>query len=151
MRLSGIHKIILGVLFLVLFITGGWWAMSVNGVQLPLPIFGLGGDERPLDLESRMLAAHGIVAMVYLIGLGSLIPVHMKKGWYLKRKRLSGSFVVTLHGVLIATAAMLYYGSPDGLRPYGAMLHLWVGVVLPLAVLGHVVARIGPSSGGEAP
>lgn len=148
MRLSTVHKIILGLLFLALFVTGGWWAISVNEVQLPIEIFGLGGDKRLLDRESRMLAAHGIVAMVYLIAIGSLIPVHMKKGWHLKRKRLSGSFVVVLHAILIATAGILYYGSPDGLRPYGEVLHLWVGVVLPLAVVSHVVARVG---GAQSP
>ena len=138
MRLGIFHKSILLGMMLLLFITGGLWALSAYEVQLPFGVLGSDTGGRNFERETTLITLHGIGAMVYLMALGALFPVHISKGWSTKRKRRSGSSLVVLNGALVITAAFLYYGTPGGTRDLAGELHLWAGVALPLALLAHI-------------
>jgi len=132
-KLSIFHKwLVYGVLALV-FNTGIFHYLSESA---GFPSFG----ERAAsyEWEHLLLSAHGVGAMLYLLVLGSLFPVHIKKSWHVGRNLWSGSLLLALNAVLVITAAILYYGSVDGVRPLADQIHFWAGVLFPLVVVGHV-------------
>jgi hypothetical protein len=52
---------------------------------------------------------HGGTAMITLLLLGALIPVHLIRAWRRQKNRVSGSLIATFNAVLIVTAFGLYY------------------------------------------
>ncbi len=91
------------------------------------------------EWEHLLLSAHGVGAMIFLLVFGSLFPVHIKKSWHAGRNLVSGSVLLLCNAVLIITAAILYYGSVDGVRPIAELVHFWGGVLLPFLIAGHLV------------
>jgi hypothetical protein len=90
-------------------------------------------------VAANMLMLHGITAMVALLLLGALIPLHMQRSWRAGRNRITGSIMIGLNAVLIATAAGLYYAGAEMLRNVMADVHIAVGLGLPLLILTHIV------------
>jgi len=90
-------------------------------------------------VAANMLMLHGITAMVALLLLGALIPLHMQRSWRAGRNRITGSIMIGLNTVLIATAAGLYYAGAEMLRTVMADVHIAVGLGLPLLILTHIV------------
>jgi len=90
------------------------------------------------DIAPVMLMLHGGGAMVALLLLGALAPLHVRRAWRSGRNRLTGPIMVAANAVLIATAFGLYYAGSDTLRPWISDLHIVVGIALPAALLGHV-------------
>jgi len=73
---------------------------------------------RDLAAERCLFAdGHGGAAMVTLLLLGALIPVHVMRAWRSRKNRVSGSAMVTFNAVLIVTAFGLYYLGSETLRP----------------------------------
>ena len=142
MRLGIVQKIVLLGVMALLFITGVWWAIISHELALPYGLLGSAEGQRNYERETILISLHGIGAMVYLLALGALFPVHVRAGWISNRKRRSGSAMLAVNLVLVVTAAFLYYGSPDGSRPLAAVLHLWVGLALPGLVLVHIRERV---------
>ena len=77
--------------------------------------------------------------MVALLFLGALGPVHIKRGWRNHKNRITGTIMVTINSVLVASAFGLYYLGSDTLRPLVSIVHLAVGLGLPVLLLAHVV------------
>jgi len=136
------HKILLLGVMALLFITGVWWAIIAQELALPFGLLGSADGQRNFERETTLITLHGIGAMVYLLALGALFPVHIRKGWSNNRKRGSGGLMLVVNFVLVVTATFLYYGSPDGSRPLAAVVHLWVGLALPVALLIHIRERL---------
>ncbi len=134
MKLSKSQKVILYVLCSALFISGAAKALYQYILQPDGP-FTPGYSE----LEQVWLTAHGILSPLYLVALGALIPVHMKRSWAAGRNQASGVFIVTIHLVLIATGLGLYYAGTESLRAISVSVHLWIGLGLPLILIGHVL------------
>jgi hypothetical protein len=133
-QLSRRHRSLLYVSTLVLFLTGAAWAWlhyfhSTNGE--------FGPEFHPA--EPWLLKAHGAAAMVYLIVLGTLLVVHVKRGWQAKLNRGSGTGLLFVFGVLIVSGYALYYVGEDRFRALASNIHLWVGLVLPAVLIAHVV------------
>ena len=123
MRIEAWLRRLLYATLAVLFASGvAWW------------MFGEGDAARPY-----LIAAHGLAAMIALLALGATAVLHVRESWKRRRNRWSGLVVATALGVLVITAFGLYYIGSDRLRSYTSLVHLVVGVAMPLLILAHVV------------
>jgi len=95
------------------------------------------GDEWQA-IAAWLLAAHGGGAMVTLLLLGALLPIHASRAWRWKRNRVSGAIMITLNAVLVTTSFGLYYTASEVLRPWISNLHLFVGLSLPAFLIMHI-------------
>jgi hypothetical protein len=74
-----------------------------------------------MDLKLRnfpLLMAHGGAAMLTLMLLGALFPLHIFRAWRAKKNRLTGIIMIACNAMLIATAFGLYYLASETLRPW---------------------------------
>jgi hypothetical protein len=70
---------------------------------------------------------HGGGAMLTLMLLGALFPVHIGRAWRAKKNRATGIVMLAFNAVLIATAFGLYYLASEILRPWASNLHIGFG------------------------
>jgi hypothetical protein len=82
---------------------------------------------------------HGGIAMIALLVLGALAPLHLQRSWRAGRNRLSGSAVVAANAMLIVTAFALYYAGSDAVRVVAADIHIAAGLGLPVLIVTHIV------------
>ena len=117
--------------FSALFVTGAAWLVA-DGLK----------DTSSGDLwqviAANLLMLHGGAAMVTLMLLGALVPLHVARAWRTKRNRVTGTAMVTFNAVLIATAFGLYYLGSDAVRPWISNVHIGVGLSLPILLLVHI-------------
>jgi len=118
--------------FALLVLTGAVWLVADAFKDSP-------EGELWQRISASMLMIHGGVAMVTLLLLGALFPLHMRLGWRSRRNRITGPAMVTLNAVLIVTAFSLYYSGSDALRPFMSNLHLALGFALPALFVVHVL------------
>ena len=86
-----------------------------------------------------LLMIHGSVAMLTLMLLGALVPLHIARCWRAGKNRVTGTVMVTFNAVLILTSLGLYYAGSDVLRPWMSRVHIGFGLALPLLIAGHIV------------
>ena len=131
MRLEPRYRAALYAVLAVLTISGAVWLVA-DWRKDPLePDFWQ-------DVAPKMLMLHGGTAMVTLMLLGALVPLHIRRAWRSGRNRLTGPIMITINTALIATAFGLYYAGSETLRPWVSDLHIAVGFALPFALLVHV-------------
>jgi cation transport ATPase len=117
--------------FAVLFASGAAWLVagqmkeSANG-------------EIWQQAAAYLLMVHGGAAMLTLMLLGALFPLHIGRAWRAKKNRTTGIVMLTFNAVLIATAFGLYYLASEILRPWASDLHIAFGLAIPLLFLAHV-------------
>lgn len=109
----------------VLFVTGVAW-IALDRAVWP-------------ETSTYLLRLHGGAAMVMLVLLGALLPLHMRIAWRRRRNRASGLVMVVANAVLVVTAFGLYYTGSETLRHWTSELHIVIGLALPLLVAGHVI------------
>jgi hypothetical protein len=97
------------------------------------------------SIAANLLMIHGGAAMVMLLLLGALFPLHVRLSWRSRRNRIMGMLLMSVSMILIVTAFGLYYFGSDMLRPWMSWIHTVVGLALPGVILVHVV--IGRRSG----
>ncbi len=90
------------------------------------------------NVSANLLMVHGGLAMLVLVLLGSLIPVHMLRAWRAGRNRWSGSAMAFLNAILALTAFGLYYLGSEILRPWISTIHLAAGCLLPIQLVVHI-------------
>src|SRR5262249_24036310 len=131
LRLESRFRFALYSAFALLVLTGAVWLVADQ----------LKDSESELwqRVASSMLMVHGGTAMVTLLLLGALFPVHIRLGWRSKRNRLTGPAMVTFNAMLIVTAFGLYYSGSDIVRPWMSDIHLGLGVALPALFVLHVL------------
>jgi len=119
-------------LFTTLFVTGAVWLVA-DALK--------DGDDGEVwqAVAARLLMIHGGASMAILVVLGALYALHMRLGWRANRNRVSGSVMVTINGLLIATAFGLYYAGSDVLRTWTSYLHIGIGLALPVVAVIHVL------------
>lgn len=89
-------------------------------------------------VEPWMLKFHGAAMIAALIGAGSLLVVHVWRGWGYKSQRWLGSLLTGTIALLIVTGYLLYYVGDESLRPWISLLHWIVGLGgLPVFVLHY--------------
>jgi len=117
--------------FAVLFATGAAWLLadrlkdSADGEFWQVAI-------------ANVLMVHGGAAMLTLLQLGALFPIHIARAWRGRLNRISGSIMITSNALLIVTAFGLYYLGVETLRPWASDLHIVVGFALPAVLTIHV-------------
>jgi hypothetical protein len=118
--------------FAVLVLTGAVWLVAD---QLK--------DSSESELWQRvsasMLMIHGGVAMITLLLVGALFPLHIRLGWRSGRNRVTGPAMATFNAVLILTAFGLYYSGSDAVRPWMSDVHIVFGFALPALFVVHVL------------
>ena len=116
---------------MVLFLTGAGWLVADWQKDLS-------GDEIWQQSIAYLLMVHGGTAMVTLLLLGALIPVHMLRAWRSRKNRVSGSVMATFNAVLILTAFGLYYLGSETLRPWMSWIHIAAGLSVTLWLPVHI-------------
>ena len=90
--------------------------------------------------EVWCLKIHGGLAMAFLILLGTLIPVHIRRGWSAKLNRPNGVLFITLILILILSGYELYYTGSENLRDLSHWAHIIFGVLSPVFLAWHIRA-----------
>ena len=131
MRLKPSFRFAIYAAFGVLFLTGAGWLVADWQKDIST-------DEIWQQSVAYLLMVHGGAAMVTLLLLGALIPVHVMRAWRSRKNRVSGSAMVTFNAVLIVTAFGLYYLGSETLRPWMSWIHIGAGFSLSLLFPLHV-------------
>jgi cytochrome c biogenesis protein CcdA len=117
--------------FAVLLLTGAVWLVADWQKDIS-------SDEIWQRTAATMLMVHGGAAMVTLLLLGALIPLHLLRSWRAAKNRVSGSVMAAFNAVLILTAFGLYYLGSEALRPWMSWIHIGAGVSVALLFPLHV-------------
>jgi hypothetical protein len=116
----------------VLWLTGVAWLL--------LHYFGrikgeFGPEANPL--EPWMLRFHGLAMIVSLLGVGTLLVVHVWKGWAHRHQRLVGCVLLAAVALLVLTGYLLYYVGNEEDRSWVSLVHWLLGVALPVVFIIH--------------
>ncbi|MDH2382880.1 hypothetical protein [Bradyrhizobium sp. CER78] len=117
--------------FAALLLTGAGWLVADWQKNIA-------GDEIWQLVAANLLMVHGGVAMLTLLLLGALVPVHLLRAWRSRKNRISGSIMATFNAALIATAFGLYYLGSEVVRPWMSWIHLSAGFTLSMMFPLHV-------------
>jgi hypothetical protein len=131
LRLSFSFRYAIYAVFTVLALTGAGWLVADWQKDLS-------SDEIWQQSIAYLLMIHGGTAMVALLLLGALVPVHLMRAWRSRKNRISGSVMVTFNAILILTAFGLYYLGSETLRPWMSWIHLAAGFALALLFPFHI-------------
>ncbi|HZE56049.1 MAG TPA: hypothetical protein VE111_22570 [Bradyrhizobium sp.] len=131
MRLKSSFRFAIYAAFAVLLLTGVGWLLADWQKDIS-------GDEFWQQSVAYLLMVHGGAAMVTLLVLGALIPVHVMRAWRSRKNRASGSAMATFNAILIATAFGLYYLGSETLRPWMSWIHIAAGFSLSLWLPVHI-------------
>ena len=111
---------------------------SISGIAF------LAGHEfhlaRPTLGTHNVLILHGVAATLVLIAFGTVLPFHLKAGLKAKKNIMSGILQLTLLGILIVTALLLYYG-PEEWREGSIQTHWIIGLLFFGIFIFHGVLR----------
>ncbi|MGY8681847.1 cytochrome b/b6 domain-containing protein [Bradyrhizobium sp. UFLA05-153] len=107
-------------------------------------------DAEPSETERLLLMLHGVSAYAVLIVIGSLLPLHVRSGWYRRRKRWTGGTTLAMLVLLAMTGLALYYGG-EATREPARWLHIAIGIaciaLFPVhALLAATVRRSADSA-----
>ena len=91
-------------------------------------------------LETWMLKLHGAAAMAGLIIYGSLLPIHIRRAWAIRRNIVLGISLVVLMLLLTVTGYLLYYAGGEEARPIISATHWILGVGVPALLAWHVLS-----------
>jgi hypothetical protein len=131
LRLSPVFRNAIYATFAILFVSGAVWLVadslkdSANG-------------ELWQQIAATLLMTHGGSAMVTLMMLGALVPVHMRYGWRGRKNLTTGIAMAMVAAILIVTAFGLYYFGAEGARAAAGVVHTWLGVASPALLLAHI-------------
>jgi cytochrome c biogenesis protein CcdA len=131
LRLKSTFRRSIYAAFAVLFITGAVWLVADWQKDIS-------PDEVWQQLAATMLMVHGGAAMVTLLVLGALIPIHLLRSWRAAKNRISGSIMVAFNAVLIVTAFGLYYLGSEAVRPWMSWIHIAAGISVALSFPVHI-------------
>ena len=98
-----------------------------------------GAETNPL--EPWFLRIHGLVLIPAQIGFGTLMVVHIPKGWKDKSQRIAGVALTVVAGALILSGYLLYYLGIEWLRDWTSILHWGIGLALPAVFVWHYLGR----------
>ena len=123
---------------------GATAALAVSGIiWLVLHYFlAVPGEYGPQihPLEPWMLRLHGAAAMAGLIIYGSLLPVHVRRAWSLRRNIVLGIALVSVLLLLTITGYLLYYAGDENTRPVISAAHWILGLGVPGLLIWHIVS-----------
>lgn len=144
MRLDRWFRRALYAAFATLVATGAAWLLADWGKDHLSP-------DPWQEIAADTLMVHGGGAMVTLMLLGALVPLHVRRAWRSRRNRLTGPAMIAISAVLIATAFGLYYAGSDALRRWISNAHIVVGFLLPAGLILHVWLGRRSAPGPDGP
>jgi hypothetical protein len=134
---------------------GATAALAVSGiVWLVLHyFFAVPGEygPRPHPLEPWMLRLHGAAAMAGLIIYGSLLPVHIRRAWSIRRNIALGIGLIGTMLLLTVTGYLLYYSGDENIRPVISAAHWILGLIVPALLVWHIVSGRMQTRASETP
>ena len=132
---------------------GYWHQFSVYGATAALVVTGAlwlvfhyflaaEGDfgPQPHPMEHWMLRLHGAAAMIGLIIYGSLLPIHVRRAWTLRRNIALGVTVIVAMLLLTLTGYLLYYAGGEESRAVISITHWLAGLLVPALLTWHVLS-----------
>jgi hypothetical protein len=130
-RLDPPFRFAVYIAFAVLFASGAAWLVADRMKDT---------SEAEIWQESAayLLMLHGGTAMLTLMLLGALVPVHIGRAWRARKNRATGIVMVACNAALIVTAFGFYYLASETLRPWASDLHIAFGLAIPLLFLAHI-------------
>jgi len=135
MRLKSAFRLALYGVFAILFASGTFWLLAdqmKNGAEAD-------SSEMWQQTAAYLLSLHGGSAMVTLMLLGALFPMHVQRAWRAKTNRVTGIASLAIYGLLIATAFGLYYLGSEVVRPWISYVHIAFGLAVPAVVAAHIM------------
>ena len=132
---------------------GFWHQTTVDGATALLVVSGaiwlllhffmvsqgeFGDTHHPLEMW--MLKLHGAAAMAGLIIYGSLLPIHIRRAWTIRRNIFLGISLVVLMLLLTISGYLLYYAGGEEARPIISATHWILGVGVPALLAWHVIS-----------
>jgi hypothetical protein len=134
LRLDRRFRCALYATFAVLFGTGSGWLLAD---RMKEEAFGAG--EAWQTAAANLIMVHGGAAMITLLLLGGLVPLHIQRAWRRGRNRLTAAVMLATNGLLIVTSFGLYYAGSELLRPWTSNIHIGLGLCLPVIFFLHVL------------
>jgi hypothetical protein len=131
LRLSPAFRYAVYATFAILFLSGAVWLVADSLKD------GANG-ELWQQVAAMLLMTHGGSAMITLLMLGALIPVHMRFGWRAGKNLTTGIAMATVTAILVVTAFCLYYFGVEGTRAVAGDVHTWLGVASPVLLVAHI-------------
>ena len=134
MRLKNAFRFALYGIFSLLFASGALWIyadqMKSNAEM---------DTEKWQQAAALLLSLHGGAAMVTLMLLGALGPMHVQRAWRAGTNRVTGIASIAMYGLLIATAFGLYYLGSEAVRPWISYIHIAFGLAVPAVITAHIM------------
>ena len=141
LQLDRRFRLALYAAFAVLFVTGVIWLAADARKEMA-------SGEFWQAVSANLLMIHGGTAMLVLICLGALIPLHIERAWRSQRNRITGLVMAAINTLFVATAFGLYYAGSDSLRGWISEVHIAAGLIFPPLLAAHIV--IGRRRAGNA-
>jgi len=132
-RLSKIHEYIIYLISVIVIISGLLWLYFDFFIRVETE-FSL----QVHPLQNIFLILHGSSSIIFLIILGSVLPIHVYKAWKIKNNRLSGGFFLLLFTILILTGIGLFYSAVEDNRRILSVLHWVIGILFPIFFVIHI-------------
>jgi hypothetical protein len=134
MRLKNAFRFALYGVFSLLFASGALWIYADQMKN---------NSEMDTDMWQQaaafLLSLHGGAAMITLLLLGALGPMHVQRAWRAKKNQATGIVSLAMYGLLISTAFGLYYIGSEALRPWISTIHIAFGLAVPVVVAAHIM------------
>ncbi len=130
MRLKSTFRYWTYAVFFVLLLTGAAWLVADWQKD---------AGEAWQQASANLLMIHGGAAMLALMALGALIPLHLLRAWHARKNLVSGITVASVNAVLIVTAFGLYYLGSEAVRPWISWIHIAAGFFLALMLPLHIL------------
>ncbi len=135
MRLTSGHRRWVYWSAAVLFASGALWLVFHYFLQRD----GQFGPA-PHPLEQWWLRLHGGAAMLALLVVGSLLPVHVRRGWHHRRNLPLGIALSSVVLLLTLSGYALYYFGSEDARPWISLFHWGIGIAGPLVLVWHIAS-----------
>ncbi|CCE00349.1 hypothetical protein [Bradyrhizobium sp. STM 3809] len=133
MRLKGAFRFALYGIFGLLFASGAFWIYA-DQMKTRSEL----NSDAWQQAAALLLSLHGGAAMVTLMLLGALGPMHVQRAWRARKNRATGIVSLAMYGLLIATAFGLYYVGSEALRPWISTVHIVFGLGVPAVIMAHI-------------
>ena len=132
-RLSKIHEYIIYLISVIVTISGFVWLYFDFFVRVETEY-----SLQVHPMQNIFLIMHGTSSLIFLILLGSVLPIHVHKAWKIKNNRLSGGFFLLLFTILILTGIGLFYSAFEDNRRILSVLHWVIGILFPIFFVIHI-------------
>ena len=132
-RFAAPHRKFLYSVFSLLWLSGALWLVFHYFMRVPGE-FGIA----PHPAEIWRLRLHGLMVFAVLVALGTVLPVHARRAWQLKKNRRSGLLMKAIFLWLAVTGYALYYFASDSNENWLPLLHWGAGISVPLMLVLHI-------------